>query len=518
MQRCLKDQIGRNVHAYVDDIAFMTRKGSYLISDLQDTFENLRRYKMLLNPLNCVFGVPAGKLLGFIVSHRGIEVNPEKIKAILNIKRPTCLKNVQQLSGCVAAIRRFVSRLGEKELPLYKLLKRTDKFVWDNVPDATLQELKNILSSPPILAAPEESEPMFLYLAASNKVISIVIVVDRKEEGYEYGVQQPVYYISEHPMTVVSIAPLSTIINNSDVTGRVAKWGIELSAFDINYKARNAIKSQILVDFFVDWTEAREGTPVSELEARVMHFNGSKQHQGSRDGVTLKSPTGEELQYVLQIHFEATNNMAEYEALLHGLRIAKEIGIKHIICCGDSNLVAHQVAGTWNARKSVMAAYRDEVDEIDKCFLGYEVKYCYPPTSFTIPVSFAYNEENADEARQPSMDLLEEARNLADQRSIIYQQKLRCYHSRRVQNRSFKEGDLVLRLRQVKVHKLQSPWKVPFVVSKVLHNGSYYLYDIRELKDVHANFLQKRKREDLGDVYDETYCPWNIAQLHPFHT
>ncbi|KAK1617287.1 hypothetical protein QYE76_022804 [Lolium multiflorum] len=75
------------------------------------------------------------------------------------------------------------------------------------------------------------------------------------------------------------------------------------------------------------------------------------------------------------IHFEATNNMAEYEALLHGLCIAKEIGIKHIICCGDSDLVAQQVAGTGNARNSVMAAYRDEVDEIAKCFLGYEVKY-----------------------------------------------------------------------------------------------------------------------------------------------
>ena len=112
-----------------------------------------------------------------------------------------------------------------------------------------------------------------------------------------------------------------------------------------------------------------------EPEAWVMHFDGSRQHQGSGARVTLKSPTGEELQYVLQIHFEATNNTVEYEALLHGLRIAKEMGIKHIICCGDSDLVAQQVAGTWNARNSVMAAYRDEVDEIAKSFLGYEVKY-----------------------------------------------------------------------------------------------------------------------------------------------
>ncbi|KAK1620214.1 hypothetical protein QYE76_025731 [Lolium multiflorum] len=219
--------------------------------------------------------------------------------------------------------------------------------------------------------APAESEPMLLYLAASNKIISLVIVVERKEEGS----QELRHYFQEHPMTVVSKAPLSTILNNADATGRTAKWGIELSAFDINYKARTAIKSQILADFVVDWTEAPDAELEPEPETWVMHFDGSKQHQDSRARVTLKSPTGEELQYVLQIHFEATNNMAEYEALLHGMRIAKEIGIKHIICCGDSDLVAQQVAGTWNARNSIIAAYRDEVDEIAKCFLGYEVKY-----------------------------------------------------------------------------------------------------------------------------------------------
>ncbi|KAK1682492.1 hypothetical protein QYE76_043340 [Lolium multiflorum] len=269
MQRCLKDQIGRNVHAYVDDIAVMTRKGSDLISDLTETFDNLR------------------------------------------------------------TISRFVSHLGEKALPLYKLLKKTDKFVWDDAADAALRGLKEILTSPPILAAPAESEPMLLYLAATNKVISLVIVVERKEEGHEYDVQRPVYYISEvlteskqryphfqklaygvflgsrklrhyfqeHPLTVVSKAPLLTILNNADATGRTAKWGIELSAFDIAYKPRTVVKSQVLADFIADWTEAPDASLELELETWVMHFDGSKQHQGSGAGVTLKSPTGEELQY-----------------------------------------------------------------------------------------------------------------------------------------------------------------------------------------------------------------------------
>ena len=116
------------------------------------------------------------------------------------------------------------------------------------------------------------------------------------------------------------------------------------------------------------------------------------------------------------------------------------------------------------------------------------------------------------------MDLIEESRNSANQRFNIYQQKLRRYHSRRVRNRSFKEGDLVLRLRKVKEHKLQSPWEGCFVMSKVLHNGSYYLVDFHELKDRPDNWYQKHKREDPGDIYDETDRPWNIAQPRPFHT
>src|SRR3954469_23094363 len=108
-------------------------------------------------------------------------VNPEKIKAILNINRPTSLKDIQRLTGCVVAVSRFISRLGEKGLPLYKLLKKADKFTWTNEADAALTQLKEILSSAPILAAPEHGEPLLIYMAATNRVISIVIVVERKE-------------------------------------------------------------------------------------------------------------------------------------------------------------------------------------------------------------------------------------------------------------------------------------------------------------------------------------------------
>jgi hypothetical protein len=284
----MADQIGRNIQAYVDDIAIMSKKQDDLIADLRETFNNLRKYNMMLNPTKCVFGVPAGQLLGLIVSHRGIKVNPEKIKAILEISRPNDLKDVQRLTGCVAAVSRFISRLGEKALPLYKLMKKSNEFVWTDEADAVLKDLKRVLSTAPVLAAPEDQEPMLLYMAATNRVVSIVIVVECKDEAQEYGVQRPVYYISEvlteskqryphyqklvygvflasrklrhyfydHKITVVSKAPLKDIINNSNATGRVAKWGIGLASFDIDYKPRTAIKSQALAEFIADWKEA----------------------------------------------------------------------------------------------------------------------------------------------------------------------------------------------------------------------------------------------------------------------
>ena len=106
----------------------MSHKKADLLEDLRETFDNLWAYRMKLNPKKCVFGVPAGKLLGFIVSERGIEVNPEKIKAILNISKPTCLKDVQRLAGSAAAVSRFINLLGEKAMPLYWLLKKSHNF------------------------------------------------------------------------------------------------------------------------------------------------------------------------------------------------------------------------------------------------------------------------------------------------------------------------------------------------------------------------------------------------------
>ncbi len=135
---CLEKQIGKTVEAYVDDVVIKTRHVESLIDDLRLTFDNLRTYDIKLNPEKCVFGVPAGKLLGLIVSNRGIEANPAKIQALSQLATSTDLKQVQKLAGCVAALSRFISRLGEKALPLYRLLRRTDHFEWTEAATAGL--------------------------------------------------------------------------------------------------------------------------------------------------------------------------------------------------------------------------------------------------------------------------------------------------------------------------------------------------------------------------------------------
>jgi hypothetical protein len=210
---------------------------------------------MKLNPEKCTFGMPAGQLIGYIVSQRGIDAKPSKIKAIEALEPPTQFRDVKKFVGCLASLSRFFSRLGEKAMLLYQLMKKTDHFTWSQRADDAFNNLKRALSTAPILAAPAPREPMLLYIAATPRVISIVIMAEHNEEGKELMVQRLVYYLSEvltlskqnyphyqkvtygvymaarklkhyfkeHPITVVSTTPLLEIIGCKDTTSRVAK-------------------------------------------------------------------------------------------------------------------------------------------------------------------------------------------------------------------------------------------------------------------------------------------------------
>jgi hypothetical protein len=136
-------------------------------------------------------------LLGFIVSEHGIEANPKKIATITKMGPIRDLKGVHRVTGCLAALRRFISHLGEKALPLYCLLKKSEHFSWTLEAEEALGRLKSMLSNSPILVPPTLGEPLLLYVAATTQVVSAVLVVERAEEGHTLLVQRPVYFISE---------------------------------------------------------------------------------------------------------------------------------------------------------------------------------------------------------------------------------------------------------------------------------------------------------------------------------
>jgi hypothetical protein len=222
-----------------------------------------------------------------------MEANPEKISAITSMKAPKSIKDVQKLTGCMEALNRFISRLGEWGLPFFKLLKHQEKFVWTPDADQALAQLKDFLSKPPILTAPHKGEQLLLYLATTTHVVSTAIVVKRLEDGHAYPVQRPVYFVSEvlseskaryqpvqellyvvlitsrklrhyfqeYSISVVTDYPLGDIMRNQDATGRVSKWAVELGALTIDFKPRTAIKSQALVDFMAEWRENQLPTP-----------------------------------------------------------------------------------------------------------------------------------------------------------------------------------------------------------------------------------------------------------------
>jgi queuine/archaeosine tRNA-ribosyltransferase len=126
----LENQVGRNIFTYVDDIVVASKSKEYHLADLAETFANMRDARLRLNPEKCVFGVRQGKILGYLVSHRGIEANPTKIQAIINMAPPQSTKDVQRLTGRLAALNRFISKSVERSLPFLKTLRGAKDIVW----------------------------------------------------------------------------------------------------------------------------------------------------------------------------------------------------------------------------------------------------------------------------------------------------------------------------------------------------------------------------------------------------
>jgi phage FluMu protein gp41 len=255
----LHPQIRRNILAYVDDIVVKSVQRKDHISDLAEAFANLRTENLKLNPEKCVFGIHKGKVLGCLVSTKGIEANPDKIKALVEMQDPVSVKDVQKLTGRVVALNRFIPRAAERSLPFFQVLRSAKNFQWSETQKQAFQELKDYLSNMTKLCPPEPRSPLLLYVVCIKFGSGAVLVQEKEEEGKLK--QIPVYFTSEalsgskifyselekiayavimaarklrhyfkgHRIRVITNQPLSDLFANREASTRIIKWGAELS-------------------------------------------------------------------------------------------------------------------------------------------------------------------------------------------------------------------------------------------------------------------------------------------------
>ncbi|CAL9017512.1 unnamed protein product [Prunus brigantina] len=387
VNKIFKEQIGKTMEVYVDDMLVKAPERVDHIQNLAEAFSLLRKYNMKLNPSKCTFGVSSGRFLGYLVTQRGIEAHPNQIKAILNMKSPATTKEIQSLTGRAAALNRFLSRSTDKCRPFFKGLKKGHKDKWDDECEVAFQNLKTYLTSPPLLSKPIPGEDLYIYLAVSDSAVSSALIRE------ELGAQHPVFYTSKalldaetrypkmeklifslvvsarklrpyyqaHRIIVITEFPLRSILHSPDASQRLMKWAIELSQYDLLYRPKTAIKAQALADFVVEFTPtAKEEKMVTKDKEKAddtsptdsnlpndmwqLHVDGASNHKGAGAGVVIITPDGTLLEQAITLGFSASNNEAEYEALLAGLRLAKELSIKRLAIYSDSQLITNQAS------------------------------------------------------------------------------------------------------------------------------------------------------------------------------
>ena len=257
---------------------------------------------MKLNASKCAFGVGLGKFLGLMVIQRGIEANPDQIATIQGLQPPKNVREVQRLTGMAAALNRFISKSVEKFQPFFDQIKKGKNFSWSKESDQAFERLKKYLSAPPLLFSPREGEPLYIYLAATDKAVSAAIIRD------DSGEQRPVYYTSKtmngaeirylpleksafalfitakklpyyfqaHTMIVLTSLPLKALFRSLDFSGRISKWGAQLGAYDVRYKPRTAIKGQVLTDFIAEFAPENSNILIEEEHPRDAERNLEK--------------------------------------------------------------------------------------------------------------------------------------------------------------------------------------------------------------------------------------------------
>ena len=183
--------MGKNIEIYIDDMVVKSKMVSEHLGDLRAIFQTLKKYNLHLNASKCSFNVGLGKFLGYMVTHKRIEVNPDQIKAINNLRSPQNPKEMQKLIGMTTTLNRFISRSADRCRPFFLLINKWKGFKWTEECATAFQQLKDYLAWPPIISSPEPNEVLFAYIAVASYAVSLVLI------QVDCGIQWPVYYVSK---------------------------------------------------------------------------------------------------------------------------------------------------------------------------------------------------------------------------------------------------------------------------------------------------------------------------------
>nr|GEU30998.1 reverse transcriptase domain-containing protein [Tanacetum cinerariifolium] len=334
----------------VDDLVVKSYTEAETMRDIEETFRTLRKVNMKLNPKKCSFGLAEGVFLGYVITPEVIKPCPDKTGAVLQLPSPQTIKEVQSLNGKLASLNRFLSKSAEKSLPLFQTLKKYIKksdFRWTAEAEQAFQQLKQHLSELPLLVAPKPHEELIMYLSANYGVVSAVLMTERG------ATQMPIYFISRALQgPKLNYPPMEKMVLSLVFAAKRLR------------RPRTSVKGQILADFLIEMPgDVSQAAPaaVTQEEPWTLFTDGSSCVDGSGAGLILTNPEGLEFTYALRFQFTASNNEAEYEALVAGLRIAAQIGVKNVQVNVDSKLVANQVLGTYVAKEDNMIKYLEIV-------------------------------------------------------------------------------------------------------------------------------------------------------------
>ncbi|GJV65430.1 reverse transcriptase domain-containing protein [Tanacetum coccineum] len=349
VDKAFHKQIGRNLEVYLDDLVIKSRTKDEIVRDMEETFQSLRVIKMKLNPKKCTFGIREGMFLGY---QRCAKV---KWKA-----RNRCL-----IPFLLKALNRFLAKSAEKSLPFFKTLKkctRKSDFHWTTEAEEAFKKMKQLIAELSMLVAPMEKEELIIYLAAAKETVSAVLMTEREVK------QMPIYFVSR--------ALRGPEVNYTSMEKLVLAL---VHASKRLKRPRVLIKGQILADFIVERPEEESpdtliGEEEELLEPWILFTDGSSCTDGSGLGLILTNPEGMEFTYALRFRFDATNNEVEYEALIAGLNITEQMGVKNLQANVDSRLVANQVNGTYVAKENDMVRYLEKVKTFINNFKAFSIK------------------------------------------------------------------------------------------------------------------------------------------------